>query len=300
MIPLFPEFKHLELSDRREYESYTAWMAPHSDFNFVSVWAWTAEGAKNISVLNDNLVILYGGFVPGEYFLSFAGRNRADETARALIEFFKGNYGMDYLYNVPEEVVSLMKDTALVKKVNENNCDYLLKVADYAEADRLTRKSGWTGQLCRMFVKLYPGFYVRTSRLGDFDKDELISLFRRWAVNKKVNLDSHTEFKAFMRFILPENENIYITGIYADNALIGFQTLEILDDVYAMCDFMKCDTGFKGVYQATMWKACEFLRQKGIGILNVQTDMGSAGLRKSKNNYTSSSMLKRFIVRLKD
>lgn len=40
MIPKFPEFKKLELSNKEEIENFTSKFPPYSDFNFVSMWCW--------------------------------------------------------------------------------------------------------------------------------------------------------------------------------------------------------------------------------------------------------------------
>ena len=44
MLPEFPQFKKLELSDKEEVEKFTSKFPPYSDFNFVSMWSWDIKG----------------------------------------------------------------------------------------------------------------------------------------------------------------------------------------------------------------------------------------------------------------
>jgi len=44
MIPEFPQFKNLELTDKIDVEKFTSKFPPYSDFNFVSMWSWDIKG----------------------------------------------------------------------------------------------------------------------------------------------------------------------------------------------------------------------------------------------------------------
>ena len=296
MIPKFPEFKKVEWIDRVEYESYTRWMAPHSDLNFMSVWAWTINETQKLSILNDNLVIKYSDYLPGNFFLSFAGKNKISETAAELIRYSKENNGKEFLPCVPEEVAKNISDPALAIRVNESHCDYVIYVSDYSESDKLTIKDGNLGNNCRKFLKLYPDYQIKVSKIYDTEKDELRCLFLKWANNKKLNITDLSEYQAFERYIQLKEDNIRVITIYVDNILIGFQTFEILSKEYAMCEFMKCDVNFKGIYQMLMWKTSDYLKKQGISYLNLQVDLGNPNLRKSKDQYSSKIILKRYIV----
>src|SRR3989338_2938897 len=56
MIPQFPQFKRVEITDREAVEAHTHKYEPYSDFNFTSLWAWDTNGERMISELNGNLV----------------------------------------------------------------------------------------------------------------------------------------------------------------------------------------------------------------------------------------------------
>lgn len=73
MIPEFPQFKVLELSDKGDIEVFTKKFPPYSDFNFVSMWSWDIKGDMRISQLNDNLVVRFTDYLTGNPFFSFFG-----------------------------------------------------------------------------------------------------------------------------------------------------------------------------------------------------------------------------------
>lgn len=86
MIPEFPEFKKLELSDKKDIEQFTSKFPPYSDFNFVSMWSWDIKGEMRVSQLNDNLVVRFTDYLTGEPFYSFLGNNKVNDTAEKLLE----------------------------------------------------------------------------------------------------------------------------------------------------------------------------------------------------------------------
>ena len=59
MITQFPDFKPLELFDKKYIETFTVQFPPYSDFNFTSIWAWNTNDKFQISNLNGNLVVLF-------------------------------------------------------------------------------------------------------------------------------------------------------------------------------------------------------------------------------------------------
>ncbi len=297
MIPAFPEFKNLEWSDRAEFETYSSCLAPHSDFNFVSVWAWNINETMKLSKLNGNLVILFNDFLTGEHYLSFVGKNKITETALELINFSNTNYGVPILKYVPEEIANDVVTSRLAVVVDESNCDYVLRVSDFAKSDQLTKKNGRVGQICRAFLRLYPDVQLKVCSINEADKTELRRLFTTWAGNKQLSTADLVEYKAFERYLQLTDEKIKVVSIYVDNIFVGFQTIEILSKGYATVDFAKVDVNYKGIFQILDWKTCEYLTNERIVYLNIQVDFGCKELRASKTkNCKPAFFLKRCIV----
>ena len=105
MIPQFPEFKKLELSDKEEIQKMTQKYPPYSDFNFVSMWSWDIKGEMRISVLNENLVVRFTDYITGKLFYSFLGDNEVSETAKKLLDLSKAEGLTPELKLIPEHSV---------------------------------------------------------------------------------------------------------------------------------------------------------------------------------------------------
>ena len=86
------------------------------------------------------------------------------------------------------------------------------------------------------------------------------------------------------------------TGVYQHGRLIAFSIIELLESGYAMGHFAKCDAGFSGLshylYQATARATSD----RGCRYLNVQEDLGIAGLRTFKMLLRPVSFLKKYAV----
>ena len=76
MLPEFPKFKSIDLTDKKEIEEINKKFPPYSDFNFVSMWCWDIKGEMHISILHDNLVVKFTDYLTGDPFFSFFGNNK--------------------------------------------------------------------------------------------------------------------------------------------------------------------------------------------------------------------------------
>src|SRR6266581_1709860 len=102
MLPCFPSFKKLELSDGPVIRSYTAQFAPFSDFNFGSLWAWDVKDRVKISQLHGNLVVRFENFLSDQPFYSFMGDRALRPTASSLIDLAEAEGLEPRLELVPE------------------------------------------------------------------------------------------------------------------------------------------------------------------------------------------------------
>ena len=108
MLPEFPNFKKIELTDKKDVEGFTSKFPPYSDFNFSNIWAWDLKKEMGLSILNNNLVVRFTDYVNGQSFLSFFGDNMVNETTEDLILFSEKNYKINFLKLVPEIVANLL------------------------------------------------------------------------------------------------------------------------------------------------------------------------------------------------
>lgn len=296
MIPEFPQFKNLELSDKEEVEKFTSKFPPYSDFNFVSMWSWDIKGEMRISQLNGNLVVKFADYLTEKPFLSFIGKNKVPETSLKLISFSKENYHVNFLKLIPEEEINMIDESRFVISPDRDSQDYIYSV------NHLGDMHNWLGhrssKSIEKFLKLHPDYLVKISSIKEIEKKEYIEIFGKWATTKKIeNHFESNEYKAFKRFLEIKNENIEIVSLHKNNQLLGFTAYEITSDHFAIAHFSKADTKHhSAIYDILNWEEGKSLKAKGVKYYNWEQDLGIPGLRKSKEKYKPSHFLKKFIV----
>ena len=116
MIPQFPKFKKLELSDKKDVEEFTLKYPPYSDHNFAGTWSWDVKDEMQISKLNNNYVIRFINYITGEPFYTFLGETKVNETAKELLEFSIKEKIKPQLELIPEEVAQKLDTKSLIRK----------------------------------------------------------------------------------------------------------------------------------------------------------------------------------------
>ena len=129
MIPEFPQFKSLELSDKKDVEKFTVQFLPYSDFNFSNIWIWDLKKEMKLSILNNNLVVRFTDYLSGKPFLSFLGKNMVNETAKDLIIFSENKYKTDTLKFIPETVIKFLDKTKFEIIPDVDSHDYIYNLS---------------------------------------------------------------------------------------------------------------------------------------------------------------------------
>jgi len=297
MIPEFPQFKGIEISDKKEVEKFISKFPPYSDFNFVSMWSWDTKGEMRISQLNGNLVVRFTDYINGKPFFSFFGDNKVKETIHTLIEYSKENFNKKSLSLVPAHVLEyLNQEHEFSLEHDVNSFDYVYEVSHLANMHNWAQHA--SGKNVRSFSKNFPNYRVGHHSLGELNKEDYLNLFKKWAHNRQV-ADSATEneYVALNRIFTGDFKDLKVVSLYLDDRLIGFTIYEIVSNDYAISHFAKSDKSeHKAVSDLLNWEEAKILNEKGIKYFNWEQDLGIIGLRKSKEKYNPSYLLKKFVV----
>ncbi len=300
MLPVFPKFKKLELGDRIDIDQITSQYAPYSDFNFVSMWSWDIKGEMRISVLNHNLVVRFTDYVTKESFYSFLGNNKVQETLEALFEFFKTENLKLILKLVPEKLVNNLVKPNFNLILDQDSYDYIYSVSHLSSMNDWAKNS--SGKNIRNFIKKGPNYVVKHSAMTGARKDEYVEMFEKWAKDKAIeNYLKLQEFEAFERIFETKHNKVSLVSIYIKNLLVGFTVYEILSSDYAISHFAKSDTTYhRAINDILNWEEAKILDKRGIKYFNWEQDLGILGLRKSKEKYKPSFLLKKLTIGYKD
>lgn len=303
MLPDFPTFKKISLEDKRNFKPFTDKFKPYCDVNFNCFWTWDTQNKRQVSILNNNLVLYFTDYETHEPFLSFLGLNKVNETAETLISYSQVNGFGGALDLVGEEIAEeLDKDKFLV----ENSAGAEDYVIDTAVLMALADKSFKSKRnLVRKFLELgrveFEALPLSDKRVA---KCDLLSLFDLWANNKalsKKNTFLPQERIGLEKMLNAEVENgdLIVSIVRVDNNIVGFSLDEIIGKNYAMAHFIKADISYRGVFEYLNQNVAIELLKRGVTHWNWEQDMGVAGLKANKLSYKPDHLLKKYKVSLR-
>ncbi len=301
MLPEFPWFKPIDLSDRLAVEQMIDGFPPFADFNFVELWCWNRGEKGGIAQLDGNLVVRWEDVITGELFLSFIGTNRVERTASRLLEYARERGIEPRLQAIPDVVFSddSPMGSQLVVEEDHVNSDYLLSVDEWAEmrGKKFKNKRNVMNGLIRD--------HNPELRLLDLEdaavRGQIIELCHRWAAQRgRAVEETAAEFEAIESLLVLAQElkldRLRVFGAYVGEKMIGFSVNEILPDGYALGHFAKSDFDYPGVFQFILHGACQHLREHGVRSLNVEADLGDPGLAEAKHLMNPEGRLRKFVI----
>ena len=299
MIPTFPDFKNVTVDDKEAVESHTHKYAPYSDFNFTSLWAWDTNGERMISVLNDNLVVLFTDYDTYEPSLSFLGNNKTQETTEILIKFAESIGITNTLHYIGEESVKQQTNLNLRILEDTDNNDYICSVSELANLTGIKFKS--KRHLSNKFIREYPDASFEIKDLNDPEVHKQILLVLQSWENKKKSDNKAYELKheeiAIKRLLRDSHKHsLILSCVYLHGTLIGFSIDELLPLNYALSHFFKANTEYSGIYDYLNQKIAQYLCVKKIAFWNMEQDLGIVNLRRSKLSYRPTYFLKKYKI----
>lgn len=299
MIPVFPEFKQVDSSDRQAVESHTHRFPPYSDINFVSLWTWDVTGERKISELNGNLVILFTDYKTHKPVLSFLGINGVPETIKTLLKYSEENALPAQLKLIPEVSLEGSDSSNLHIEEDRDNFDYIYSVAE------LSKMTGGKFKGRRNFVNKFmtehpTATFHKIDLTDPATHEKIMSVIEARAQHKvalgKVD-DNVNEEKALQRlFESTLTDSLVGSAVIEQGRMIAFSIEEILPNSYCLSHFWKGDTAYPGVYDFLMQQKCRNLETLGVTYLNYEQDLGIEGLRRSKMDYQPVDFLRKYSI----
>jgi hypothetical protein len=301
MLPEFPWFKSIDLSDRPAVESMIAGYPPFADFNFVELWCWNRGCNGGIAALDGNLIVRWQDVITGELFLSFLGTNKVERTAERLIAYAKERGIEPRLQAVPDVVVDSGNgfSGSFIVEEDTQNSDYLLSVEDWSVMAGSKFKNK-RNAIHRLERKHDPRL-VRLDLRDEATRDQILALCQTWAEQRgRTPEDTEPEFMAIANLLDLAQElqldRLVVVGVYAGDRLIGFSVNEMLPDGYALGHFAKADFRYEGVYPYMLRGVARILRDAGVTFLNIEADLGNSGLAISKKLLNPAGRLRKYVI----
>lgn len=296
MIPIFPNFKKVSIEDKKDIELFTYQYKPYSDFNFTSLWVWDTDEKRMISILNDNLVVLFTDYETCELCLSFLGTNKIKHTIDELVDYAKTIGISTTLRYIPEESINNLNTDDFLIEEDRDNFDYIFSMSDLSELSGSKFKE--KRHLAEKFFKNNPNLSFEFIDINDLNiKKHIISLFDRWK-NKKTHNFEYEE-RAIKRLLQTcKNEHLVVCCMFLNSEMVGFSVDEILPFKYAISHFFKTDNSYNGINEFFNQKISQYLMIKNVDYWNWEQDLGVENLKKSKMKYHPIDFLKKYKVTL--
>lgn len=301
-LPLYPNFKPLELDDRAEVEALTKRFPPYSDFNFTNLWSWDVRGSAQLSRLGTSLIVRLYDLHSGAAYYSLLGDEDVDDLATRLIHRASREEIPTELRVVPECVRAASRDRDLEWDEDDTCWDYVLSTV------RIQGMEGGSFRRHRQKVRwLFDSHPVEFERMDLRNRTvhaALLGMFELWARQRgRGNPRDDAEYQAFTRLLraAPQLPKLLTLGAFVQSELAGFIISEPLTNGYAHSHFWKADTErFEGVYPALMRECSRQLATLGCTRMNIEEDLGLPGLRQAKGSFVPAEYLKKFTVRHRD
>jgi hypothetical protein len=296
MIAAYPAFSHLELDHKAEFTRFVHRFEPYSDFNFVSFFSWNTDGSAEVAWLNGNLAIRMPDYLDGHPVYSLLGDNRIDETLDVLLA------DAGKLELVPETVIEHIADTGRYQiSEDRDNFDYVYSLPHLAKMEGGVYKK--KRNKVNVFVRYHEGYELAVRTVTELDDaliQELIAVDRHWAtVNPRDQGDILAERKALDRLL---NNFSHFDArailVRVDGELKAFSINEVLPNGWAICHFEKAlRVHHENIYPFLAAEAAKNLQAAGCQWVNWEQDLGLAGLRRSKESYHPTRMLRKYTVK---
>jgi uncharacterized protein len=299
MIPTFPVFKKLELSDKSDIESVTSSFPPYSDFNFVSMWSYDTNDSVEISVLQGNLVLKFQDYISLQPFFTFIGTASLWDTVRTLLEYAQKIDITQQLKLIPEIAVShLPQGHRFHVTEDRDNFDYVIRTEDLIAlaGTKYLSKRNHVNTFTRLFGDKT---VIKPISVADtHDQHSIMSVFGRWEKSRRRTREqTQNEMKAIQKLFLSGTRlNLHAFGLIIDGDFAAFSIDEKTFDGHGLMHFEKADTMYTGIFEFLKRQAAIRLREMGCDFINMEQDLGLAGLRDAKMSYRPDHFLKKYLI----
>ena len=301
MLPTFPTFKKLELSDRTSIESYTQKFDPYSNYNFIEMWSWNIHQNLEFCELNGNLIIRPNDYFDNEHSLSYLGNNDLKDTVEKLFAYLilQGVTEPKLKY-IPEVSLSGIELDRYIIEIDLANCDYIYNISDLSKYEGPQYKH--KRKLFNRFERNHPRLQLERIDVSDVSqKNQLFEFSEQWMQEKTgdefLRMSMRDELKAINRFFDGGFDSVVTLALYEDKNLLGYQIFSLLLGNYTICHFGKSIRSLNGSFEYMMSATASILKGMDVKYLNTAEDLGLLQLRSTKNSYRPINFLRKYTIR---
>ena len=276
-----------------------------SEFSFTNLFMWRKSYDIRYTIINDMLCILpkhADGPRSATFPIGFIGEDGKaldiKPVINELLSFFDdiGEAPLFRLYD--DRTVKALTDAfpdRFIITEDRNSFDYVYRV------DELIALSGKKFHSKKnhinKFKKLYPNFeYCKMT--PDF-AGECLALFDSWSNNKDYGQDGYSEEREAICELLNNWDVLGVIGgcLRVDGEMVAFSLGEELSNDTVVIHLEHANTDYEGCFAMMNQQFLEHEWQN-YTYVNREEDMGIPGLRKAKESYKPTLMIKKYVASL--
>jgi uncharacterized protein len=195
-----------------------------------------------------------------------------------------------FLFPIPDEWLALFPQLKTKAYFKEEDSDYLFN------KNKLETYPGRYLSKKRNLVKQFNEHYIiRQEKLQPVYETQALFLLKQWQEEQLLD-ETQTDYAACYEAILLL-EPLQLEGHVwlIEEKVVGLSIGEFLTSNCFVIHFFKGLKQFKGIYQV-MYQNLAHTLPSSIQWINLEQDLGSAGLRQSKQSYLPDSLLVKWRV----
>ncbi|OHD14576.1 MAG: hypothetical protein A2086_08025 [Spirochaetes bacterium GWD1_27_9] len=289
------KFKKISIEDKSIFDKYFSSKEMQiSEYTFTNLFIWRNTRQIEFCEYNGGLIIL-ANYNNDKYFLPPIGFTDYKKIIFDLMEYAKKNNIPPVIKRLCEVKTNLLKDSGLDIIEDRDNFDYVYLSNDLAHL------GGRKYSPKRNFItNFFSEYEFKFQKYEAKFAEQCLILAEDW-INKKETEDKslHNELLAIKELI--NNQHILNTDgciILVDNKVEAFCFGERLDSKTYVVHFEKANSDLKGIYQTINKLHIEKIVDGKFKYVNREQDLGIAGIRKAKESYFPTKMIKKYNIAL--
>ena len=299
-LPLFPNFKPLELNDReyirdviRDYDPIV------SEMTCTNLFIWRDYYGFIWSICDGTLFIVSREGPNGTYALEPIGTSANEDSVMCLLRWLRDELRETnpQIQRADTRCISILKnvENILIEPMREH-FDYVYRKSDLVELEgsKYRSKRNHINQLLRNHVFQYDS-------LDDRYIQDCLSLQEKWCQLNRCDddLDLLGENGAVTE-VLTHFRDLDVDGavIVIQGKVKAFTVGERLNENTQVIHIEKADPEITGLYQLINHEYCKNMSEE-IEFINREQDLGIEGLRKAKLSYHPDRFIEKNCITLK-
>jgi len=296
MIPKYPELKPIGPEDVSEIRAALGLSVRNiCELALANLFIWRGSDKPRLTLINDNVCVLISPLNEPPYFLEPLSGNKSIETVDICLKH------AGKISRASEDFVHILKENAFKITPLRNQFDYVYLTKDLAEL----KGKAFDGKRnhIKRFTKRFPDH--KFAPIDQSFREEALALFEKWCRSKNGSAACDEVSYRSQRSALEaafegfKELKLLAHAIFAEGSMKGFVIGSALNEDTACAHFQYVDPDAEGVSQTLLMEAAKNTFS-AFECLNLEQDLGIAGLRKTKLSYHPLKLEKKFEVELKE